>query len=69
MASKEKEDEEDERETVVSKNPASLETNAEIDAATPEEVDEAIAAAKEAQRDWKRKPVDERLEVLKVFQE
>ncbi|MCX2819209.1 aldehyde dehydrogenase family protein [Haladaptatus sp. F3-133] len=57
-----------EAETVVSVNPATGDVNEEVVATTPEEVDEAVEAAREAQRSWEARSVNDRLRVLDVFQ-
>ncbi|MGK2230558.1 MAG: acyl-CoA reductase-like NAD-dependent aldehyde dehydrogenase, partial [Methanobacteriota archaeon] len=57
-----------EAETVVSVNPATGDVNEEVVATTPEEVDEAVEAAREAQRSWEARSVKDRLRVLDVFQ-
>jgi len=59
----------EERETVTSFNPANGEVNDEVEAATPDEVDEAVEAAREAQASWASRSVEERLRVLDVFQD
>lgn len=61
--------ESEERETVKSFNPASGDVNDEIEAATPAEVDEAVEAAREAQKSWASRSVEERLHVLDVFRD
>ena len=56
------------RETIVSTNPATGETLAELECTTPEEVHEAVRRAKLAQPAWQALPVKERVAVLKRFQ-
>jgi len=58
----------EERETVVSVNPASGEVNEEVEAATQEDVDAAVEAAREAQASWAARSAKDRLRVLGVFQ-
>ncbi|MFB6284849.1 MAG: aldehyde dehydrogenase [Halobacteria archaeon] len=57
------------RETIVSRNPATLDIIDEVEAATPEEVEKAIEDARVAQREWSAKSVEERLEALDVFKQ
>lgn len=56
-----------EKETVLSRNPATGEVVGEVDTATPDEVDEAVERARDAQRSWANRTVEERLERLDVF--
>jgi len=63
------ETEKEERETVVSRNPATGEVNEEVEGLTGDEVHDAVGRAREAQRRWADRSVDERLEVLDAFQE
>jgi succinate-semialdehyde dehydrogenase/glutarate-semialdehyde dehydrogenase len=58
-----------EKETVTSVNPASGKVNEEIEATTPEEVDEAVERARQAQQSWAARDVKDRLRVLEVFQD
>jgi acyl-CoA reductase-like NAD-dependent aldehyde dehydrogenase len=50
-------------------NPATEETIAEVASAGPDQVEEAIASATSAFRDWKRTPAPERGEMLHAFAE
>ena len=45
-------------------NPFTTETFARLDAASPEQVDAAVAAAREAWKDWAAMPAGERCELL-----
>src|SRR5664279_1141825 len=54
--------------TIVSTNPATGEKLAELACATPEEVEEAVRRARQAQPAWQALPVAERIAVLKRFQ-
>jgi acyl-CoA reductase-like NAD-dependent aldehyde dehydrogenase len=56
------------RETIISSNPATGETLAELACATPEEVHEAVRRARQAQPAWRALPVKDRVAVLKRFQ-
>ena len=56
------------RGVIRSRNPATGEVKGEVEAATPEEVEEAVESARAAQRPWSSRSVEERLEVLDVFQ-
>ena len=56
------------RNTIVSTNPATGETLAELACATPEEVHEAVRRAKQAQPAWQTLSVAKRVAVLKRFQ-
>lgn len=58
-----------ERRTIESRNPATGEVQGEVEAATPEDVDAAVERAREAQRSWAARSVEERLEVLDLFQD
>src|SRR5579859_4344027 len=54
--------------SVVSRNPATGETLAQFECATPDQVYAAVGDARTAQKKWAALPVDERLSVLKRFQ-
>ncbi len=54
---------------IVSKNPATLEVNEEIEPTPPSEVKEAVETAKEGYYNWKEKSVEERIDILKEFRE
>ncbi len=54
---------------VTSVNPATLEVNEEIEACSEEDVEEAIGAAREAQKSWADASAKHRLDVLDVFQD
>jgi succinate-semialdehyde dehydrogenase/glutarate-semialdehyde dehydrogenase len=58
----------EQRERITSRNPATGENFGDVDAATPEGVDDAVETARDAQHDWAERTVEERLEVLDVFQ-
>ncbi|MDZ7688517.1 MAG: aldehyde dehydrogenase family protein [Halobacteriales archaeon] len=55
-------------EKITSRNPATREVVGEVDVATPDDVDEAVERARDAQPKWAARSVEERLEVLDVFQ-
>ncbi|RQH02615.1 aldehyde dehydrogenase family protein [Natrarchaeobius oligotrophus] len=52
------------RETIEVENPATREVIAEVPAGTAGDVDDAFAAAVEAQREWRNRPPQERAEVI-----
>ncbi len=54
---------------IVSVNPASLEVNDEVDAYSRDDVDDAIAAARDAQEGWADAGPKHRLDVLEVFKD
>ncbi|HKJ58393.1 MAG TPA: aldehyde dehydrogenase family protein [Halobacteriales archaeon] len=62
-------EESDEGHIVVSRNPATLEVNDEVPEATPADVAEAVADAAAAQPGWAARPIEERLAVIRRFQE
>lgn len=52
---------------IPSTNPATRETNGSVEAATPQAVEAAVAAAHAAQAAWADRPLPERLEILEAF--
>ena len=51
---------------IVNKSPATGEEIARVPIATPEEIEAAVAAAREAQTAWSMMPLEERAELLKA---
>lgn len=56
-------------EKIVSKNPATLEVNEEIETTSPEEVEDIVETARKGYSKWKNKPVEERIGILGNFRE
>jgi len=56
-------------ERITSRNPATNEVVGEVDVETPDDVDEAVESARKARADWAERTVEERLQVLEVFQD
>ncbi len=52
---------------LISENPATLEVNDEIQVVKPEEVEETVKLAKDAQKEWGKKTPEERLKILREF--
>ena len=59
----------EQRGRIKSRNPATGEVLGDVEAATPEDVEEAVESARAAQPDWANRTVEERLEVLDTFQD
>ena len=56
-------------ETIISSNPATGEKLGELSCATPHDVHDAVARARKAQPAWAALPVNERVAVLRHFQQ
>ncbi|MDY6765188.1 MAG: aldehyde dehydrogenase family protein [Halobacteria archaeon] len=63
------ESEQTEEDKIVSRNPATLEVNAEIDVTSKEGVESAVEKAHSSQKEWADRSLSERLRVLERFQE
>ena len=59
----------EQRGRIKSRNPATGEVLGDVEAATPEDVEEAVESARAAQPDWANRTVEERLKILDTFQD
>lgn len=62
-------EERDDGDVIVSRNPATGEVNDEIPVTSPDDVEDAIERARAAQQDWGETPIRKRAKVLDVFQD